>query len=101
MLCDRRQRGFGPAGQAGYQPLDGCPDGMTAEQMRALPIVIAEKRSRRAASGEDGGSTHVMHADLDLSCSLYVAAIYRGAFPAVVSNLLADATIQKWGATSM
>ena len=30
---------------------------MSAEQMRALPIVIAEKRSsRRAASGEDGQS---------------------------------------------
>ena len=52
---DRRTRGLGPAGQAGYQPLDGCADGMSAEQMRALPIVIAEKRSsRRAASGEDG-----------------------------------------------
>lgn len=30
---------------------------MSAEQMRALPIVIAEKRSSRgAASGEDGQS---------------------------------------------
>lgn len=30
---------------------------MSAEQMRALPIVIAEKRSsRRAAFGEDGQS---------------------------------------------
>lgn len=55
--CIRRTRGLGPAGQAGYQPLDGCADGMSAEQMRALPIVIAEKRSsRRAASGEDGSS---------------------------------------------
>jgi len=54
---DRRTRGLGPAGQAGYQPLDGCADGMSAEQMRALPIVIAEKRSsRRAGSGEDGQS---------------------------------------------
>ncbi len=54
---NRRTRGLGPAGQAGYQPLDGCADGMSAEQMRALPIVIAEKRSsRRAASGEDGQS---------------------------------------------
>lgn len=54
---DRRTRGLGPAGQAGYQPLDGCADGMSAEQMRALPIVIAEKRSsRRAAFGEDGQS---------------------------------------------
>ena len=52
--CIRRQRGLGLAGQAGYQPLDGCPDGMTAEQMRALPIVIAEKRSRRTALGDAG-----------------------------------------------
>lgn len=49
----RRQRGFGPVGAAGYQALDGCADGMSAEQMRALPVVIAEKcRGRRA--GSDG-----------------------------------------------
>lgn len=48
----RRRRGFGPLGADGYQPLDGCTEGMTPEQMRALPVVIAEKRSRR--SGSDG-----------------------------------------------
>ncbi|KAL3140089.1 hypothetical protein ABBQ38_004369 [Trebouxia sp. C0009 RCD-2024] len=53
--CIRRQRGFGPAGAAGYQPLDGCADGMSAEQMRALPVVIAEKRSCRRA-GSDGST---------------------------------------------
>lgn len=55
--CIRRQRGLGLAGQAGYQPLDGCPDGMTAEQMRALPIVIAEKCLRRTALGDSGSGT--------------------------------------------
>ena len=49
----RRQRGFGPAGAAGYQTLDGCANGMSAEQMRALPVVIAEKCSSRR-NGSDG-----------------------------------------------
>jgi len=39
---------------------------MSAEQMRALPIVIAEKRSsRRAASGEDG-QLHKAHELIDV-----------------------------------
>lgn len=52
----RRRRGFGPLAQAGYQPLDGCTEGMTPEQMRALPIVIAEKRGRRSGSDGEGVS---------------------------------------------
>lgn len=55
--CIRRQRGFGPAGAAGYQPLDGCADGMSAEQMRALPVVIAEKRRAGSDGSTDGSET--------------------------------------------